>query len=246
GNWKMHKTKQEAEQFIEAVRDVKTKDHTEVIVCAPFIHLSTLVEKAQQTNVKIAAQNVHFEEEGAFTGEVSARMLKDIGVTHVIIGHSERRQYFNETDESVNKKVITAFNHGLTPIICVGETLEQREENETLAHIENQVNIALNDLTDEQIANVIIAYEPIWAIGTGKTASSEDANEVCVHIRNVVEKKASRKIAERVTIQYGGSVKPENIDELLRMSDIDGALVGGASLEPTSFMQLVEAGNNVS
>src|SRR5699024_2345912 len=145
----MHKTKQEAEQFIEAVRDVKTKDHTEVIVCAPFIHLSTLVEKAQQTNVKIAAQNVHFEEEGAFTGEVSARMLKDIGVTHVIIGHSERRQYFNETDESVNKKVITAFNHGLTPIICVGETLEQREENETLAHTENQVNIALNDLTDE-------------------------------------------------------------------------------------------------
>ena len=246
GNWKMHKTKQEAEQFIEAVRDVKTKDHTEAIVCAPFIHLSTLVEKAQQTNVKIAAQNVHFEEEGAFTGEVSARMLKDIGVTHVIIGHSERRQYFNETDESVNKKVITAFNHGLTPIICVGETLEQREENETLAHIENQVNIALNDLTDEQIANVIIAYEPIWAIGTGKTASSEDANEVCVHIRNVVEKKASRKIAERVTIQYGGSVKKENIDELLRMSDIDGALVGGASLEPTSFMQLVEAGNNVS
>src|SRR5690625_2933077 len=242
----MNKTKREAEQFMEEVGNVKTKPNTEAIVCAPFVYVQNLVEKAKGTNIKIAAQNMHYENEGAFTGEVSPVMLKDLGVTHAIIGHSERREYFNETNETVNKKARAAFNHGLIPIICVGETLEQREANETLSHIENQVTVALEGLEDAQIVEAIIAYEPIWAIGTGKTASSEDANTVCAHIRNVIKTRTSEKVAEQVTIQYGGSVKPENIDELLAMSDIDGALVGGASLEAASFIQLVEAGNNVS
>ena len=243
GNWKMNKTLAEAEQFIEAVQHVKMGNRAEAIVCAPFPYLATLVEKAKNSDVKIAAQTMHEEENGAFTGEVSPVMLKDIGVTHVIIGHSERREYYNETDESVNKKVHAAFKHELTPIVCVGETLEQREANETLTHIENQVKLALKGLTEEQVTNTIIAYEPIWAIGTGKTASSSDANEVCQHIRNVIRNTFSDETANNAIIQYGGSVKPENIDELLRQSDIDGALVGGASLEAESFIQLVEAGN---
>lgn len=246
GNWKMHKTKREAEQFIEGIRHLKVKEQTEAIVCAPFLYLDSLVEKTKGTDIKVAAQTMHFEESGAFTGEVSPVMLVDIGVTHVIIGHSERREYFNETDETVNQKVVAAFEHQLTPIVCVGETLEQREANETLTHIENQVKIALSGLTNEQIANTIIAYEPIWAIGTGKTASSVDANEVCAHIRNVIREVTTEQTANQVVIQYGGSVKPENIDELLSTSDIDGALVGGASLESDSFIQLVEAGINQS
>lgn len=246
GNWKMNKTSSEAKQFIDAVRHIETKENVEAIVCAPFPYLAMLVDEAKGTNVKIAAQTMHFEESGAFTGEVSPVMLKDIGVTHVIIGHSERREYFNETDETVNKKVIAAFHHDLTPIVCVGETLQQREANETLVHIENQVKKALEGLNDEQIAQTIIAYEPIWAIGTGKTASSEDANEVCAHIRKVVSNITSKEIADKMVIQYGGSVKPENIDEILNTSDIDGALVGGASLDPESYRKLVEAGNRVS
>ncbi len=244
GNWKMHKTQKEAEQFIETLNDLKTTNQTEAIVCAPFVYLQQLVQSTENMDVSIAAQTMHFENEGAFTGEVSAPMLRDIGVTHVVIGHSERRQYFNETNESVNKKVLAAFSHELIPIICVGESLEQREADETLTHIESQVKVALSDLTEEQVSKAIIAYEPIWAIGTGKTASSADANDVCTHIRNVIKKYHSEKVANNVTIQYGGSVKPENIAELLSMSDIDGALVGGASLEADSFKKLVEAGNN--
>ncbi len=246
GNWKMHKTKQEALSFIESVRDIDTNEQTEAIICAPFVYLQSLVEQTEGTNIKVAAQTMHFEKEGAFTGEVSPVMLSDIGVTHVVIGHSERREYFNETDETVNKKALAAFEHSLIPIVCVGESLEQREANETLAHIENQVKVALSNLSEEQITKTIIAYEPIWAIGTGKTASSEDANEVCTHIREVIRQQTSEEIASQVTIQYGGSVKPANIEELLKMSDIDGALVGGASLEADSFKQLVEAGNNAS
>lgn len=246
GNWKMHKTKQEALSFIESVRDIDTNEQTEAIICAPFVYLQSLVEQTEGTNIKVAAQTMHFEKEGAYTGEVSPVMLSDIGVTHVVIGHSERREYFNETDETVNKKALAAFEHGLIPIVCVGESLEQREANETLAHIENQVKVALSNLSEEQITKTIIAYEPIWAIGTGKTASSEDANEVCTHIREVIRQQTSEEIASQVTIQYGGSVKPANIEELLKMSDIDGALVGGASLEADSFKQLVEAGNNAS
>jgi len=246
GNWKMHKTQEEATQFMNEVKDIQTNDQTEAIVCAPFPYLTTLVQLAKETNVKIAAQTMHYEESGAFTGEVSPSMLAGIGVSHVVIGHSERREYYNETDETVNKKVIAAFQNELTPIVCVGETLAQREANETLTHIENQIKLALADVSNEQIAATIIAYEPIWAIGTGKTASSKDANDVCAHIRQVVANITSQAVADQVVIQYGGSVKPANIEELLATSDIDGALVGGASLEAASFTQLVEAGNTSS
>jgi len=243
GNWKMHKTLAEVEAFAHEVKNVKTTEKSAAIVCAPFPYLPTLVETLKDTDVQVAAQNMHEADSGAFTGEVSPVMLQDIGVSHVVIGHSERREYFNETDASVNAKVKAAFAHDLTPIVCVGESLEQREANETLAHIEAQVKEALADVPATQVAETIIAYEPIWAIGTGKTASSEDANEVCRHIREVVGKQYDGSTAEQLVIQYGGSVKPENIDELLEQSDVDGALVGGASLEAASFIQLVEAGN---
>jgi len=243
GNWKMNKVLSEANQFVdEVVGKVPESDQVEAIVCAPFVYLPSLVEKTQGTKVKIAAQNMHFEDNGAFTGEVSPAMLKDIGVTHVVLGHSERREYFAETDETVNKKTHAAFDHELTPIVCVGETLEQREANETMTLVGSQVKKAIAGLTDEQVAETIIAYEPIWAIGTGKTASSEDANEVCAEIRKVIASETSEAVAEKVIIQYGGSVKPSNVDELLAQSDIDGALVGGASLEADSYLQLVEAG----
>jgi len=243
GNWKMNKTLSEANQFVEeAASKVSNNDKVDAVVCAPFPFLASLVEKTKGSSVKVGAQNMHFEDSGAFTGEVSPVMLKDLGVSHVVIGHSERRELFAETDEIVNKKTHAAFNHGLTPIVCCGETLEQREANETMNHIENQIKEALKGLSDKQIANTIIAYEPIWAIGTGKTATSEEANEVCTHIRNVIKMMTSGETAEQVVIQYGGSVKPANIDELLAQSDIDGALVGGASLEADSFVQLVEAG----
>jgi triosephosphate isomerase (TIM) len=243
GNWKMNKVLSEANQFVdEVVGKVPDSDKVEAIVCAPFPYLASLVEKTNGSNVKVAAQNMHFEDSGAYTGEVSPVMLKDLGVSHVVLGHSERREYFAETDETVNKKTHAAFNHGLTPIVCVGETLEQREANETMNHVGTQVKKAIEGLTDEQVAETIVAYEPIWAIGTGKTASSEDANDVCAHIRNVIKETTSEAIAEKVVIQYGGSVKPANVEELLSQSDIDGALVGGASLEAESFLQLVEAG----
>ncbi|WP_404454242.1 triose-phosphate isomerase [Oceanobacillus kapialis] len=243
GNWKMNKVMSEATEFVgEVVKKAPQSEQTEAIVCAPFPFLASLVEQTKNTPVKIAAQNMHFEESGAFTGEVSPVMLKDLGVTHVVLGHSERRELFAETDESVNKKTQAAFKHGLTPIVCVGETLDQREANETMNLVGNQVKAALEGLSEEQVAQTIIAYEPIWAIGTGKTATSEQANEVCTHIRNVVKEVTSEATAEKVVLQYGGSVKPANISELLAQSDIDGALVGGASLEADSFLQLVEAG----
>ncbi|MFZ3576672.1 triose-phosphate isomerase [Virgibacillus sp. DJP39] len=243
GNWKMNKVLAEAEEFVqEVIKKDPADQNVEAIVCAPFPFLATLVQQTRNSTVKIAAQNMHFAENGAYTGEVSPVMLKDLGVTHVVIGHSERREHFAETDETVNKKVNAAFEHALTPIMCVGETLEQRESNETMNHIEEQVSAGLKGLTEDQVAKTIVAYEPIWAIGTGKTASSSDANEVCKHIRNVIEKVTSEETANQVVIQYGGSVKPANVDELLAQSDIDGALVGGASLEADSFIQLVEAG----
>ncbi|MEN2768496.1 triose-phosphate isomerase [Ornithinibacillus xuwenensis] len=243
GNWKMNKTIAEANQFVDdVVNSIPADDRVEAIVCAPFPFLVSLVEKTKGTNLKVSAQNMHFEENGAFTGEVSPVMLKDLGVTHVVLGHSERREYFAETDETVNKKTHAAFAHGLTPIVCVGETLEQREANETMSLVETQVKKALEGLSNEQVTKTIIAYEPVWAIGTGKTASSEDANEVCAHIRKVVKSVTDEATSEAVVIQYGGSVKPANVDELLAQSDIDGALVGGASLEADSFLQLVEAG----
>ncbi|MGN8645359.1 triose-phosphate isomerase [Gracilibacillus sp. HCP3S3_G5_1] len=243
GNWKMNKLLGEAVQFVEDTKDkVASKDQVESIVCAPFPYLVTLVEKTKGTDLEVAAQNMHFEENGAFTGEVSPSMLADIGVTYVVLGHSERREMFAETDQTVNKKVHAAFTHNLVPIVCVGETLEEREANQTMNVVEEQVKAALAGLSEEQVNATIIAYEPIWAIGTGKTATSEQANEVCTHIRKVVADYVSQAAADAVRIQYGGSVKPANVDELLAQSDIDGALVGGASLEADSFLQLVEAG----
>ncbi|GGA67498.1 triose-phosphate isomerase [Ornithinibacillus halotolerans] len=243
GNWKMNKTIQEANEFVEAVSGkIPSNEKVEAIVCAPYPFLASLVEKTKGTNLLVSAQNMHYEDSGAFTGEVSPVMLKDLGVTHVVLGHSERREYFAETNETVNKKVHAAFKHDLTPIVCVGETLEQREANETKSFVGEQVKKAIEGLSNEQVAKTIIAYEPIWAIGTGKTASSQDANEVCAHVRQVVQEVTDEATANAVVIQYGGSVKPSNVDELLAQSDIDGALVGGASLEAESFMQLVEAG----
>ena len=194
--------------------------------------------------MKISAQNAHFEDNGAFTGEISPKALADLGVEYVIIGHSERREMFNETDESVNKKAKAIFNHGMTPIICCGETLEQREAGETNAFVSGQIKAALEGLSEEQVSSSVIAYEPIWAIGTGKSSSSNDANEVCAEIRETVRSLYSDKAADSVRIQYGGSVKPENIAEYMAQPDIDGALVGGASLDAASYLALLEAVNN--
>ncbi|WP_062109228.1 triose-phosphate isomerase [Bacillus niameyensis] len=245
GNWKMNKTLQEAVSFANEVKDrVPAVDQVDSVICAPALFLDKLVQTVKNSDVKIGAQNMHFEESGAFTGEISPVALNDIGVSYVILGHSERREMFNETDEAVNKKAHSAFEHQLVPIICVGETLEQRENNETFDLVENQVKQALQGLSEDQVKQSIIAYEPIWAIGTGKSSTSEDANEVCAHIRQVVEKNVSADAAAAIRIQYGGSVKPENIAEYMQQPDIDGALVGGASLEAASFLQLLEASSN--
>ncbi|WP_147804331.1 triose-phosphate isomerase [Alkalicoccus halolimnae] len=244
GNWKMNKTKSEAVSFLQEVKGkVPASDKVESVVCSPDLFLDALVQEAKGTDVKIAAQNMHFEDNGAFTGETSPAALKDLGVEYVVIGHSERRDMFGETDESVNKKVHAAINHGLTPIVCVGETLDERESNKTNDVVTRQVKEGLKDLTKEQAELVVVAYEPVWAIGTGKTASSEDANTTCGVIREALGTAFTTETAGAVRIQYGGSVKPANIKELLGQSDIDGALVGGASLEADSFLQLTEAGN---
>ncbi|MGE7761749.1 triose-phosphate isomerase [Peribacillus sp. NPDC097895] len=245
GNWKMNKTLSESTAFIEEVSNLIPKqDLIDTVVCAPALFLDQLVQAAKGTDVKIGAQNMHFEESGAFTGEISPIALTDLGVSYVILGHSERREMFNETDEAVNKKAHAAFAHGLTPIVCCGETLEQREAGETNEFVGSQIEKGLAGLTDEQLKQAVIAYEPIWAIGTGKSSSAQDANEVCAHIRSVVADKFSNEAAAAIRIQYGGSVKPENIKEYMSQPDIDGALVGGASLKTDSFLQLLEAGHN--
>ncbi|MED3574712.1 triose-phosphate isomerase [Cytobacillus praedii] len=239
GNWKMHKTLPEARVFLEEITgSIPDADKVETVVCAPALFL----ERLAGSNVGIGAQNMHFEESGAFTGEISPAALEDIGVKYVILGHSERREMFNETDEAVNKKTLAAFKHSLTPIVCCGETLEQRENGETMAFVGSQIEKALQGLTEEQVTQTVIAYEPIWAIGTGKSSTAEDANEVCAHIRQVVKEQFTQAAADAVRIQYGGSVKPGNIKEYMSQPDIDGALVGGASLEAQSFLQLLEAG----
>ncbi|MDQ0198992.1 triose-phosphate isomerase [Neobacillus ginsengisoli] len=243
GNWKMNKTLSEAKSFAEEVKSlVPAQEKMESVICAPALFLQSLVETVKGTDVKIGAQNMHFEENGAFTGEISPNALADLGVQYVIIGHSERREMFNETDESVNKKTVAAFKYNLTPIVCCGETLEQRENGETMNLVGSQIEKALKGLSETQVNQTVIAYEPIWAIGTGKSSTAEDANEVCAHIRQVVAKQFSEEVAAAVRIQYGGSVKPGNIKEYMAQPDIDGALVGGASLEAQSFLQLLEAG----
>ena len=245
GNWKMNKTLGEALAFVEAVKNtVPANDKVDSAICAPALFLGQLVEATKGSDVKVGAQNMHFEENGAFTGEISPVALADLKVDYVVLGHSERREMFNETDEGVNKKTHAAFKHNLVPIVCVGETLEQRENNETKQLVADQVEKALAGLTEDQVKATVIAYEPIWAIGTGKSSTAEDANEVCAHIRQVVAEKHSQSAADAVRIQYGGSVKPENIKEYMAQSDIDGALVGGASLEPQSFLALLEGASN--
>lgn len=245
GNWKMNKVASEAKSFVEEVKGlVPNADHVDSVVCAPALFLESLVQQVKGSDLKIGAQNMHFEESGAFTGEISPVALKDLDVSYVILGHSERREMFAETDETVNKKTLAAFKHGLTPIVCCGETLEEREAGKTNELVGDQVKKALQGLSEDQVKQTVIAYEPIWAIGTGKSSSAEDANEVCAYIRKVVAEQFSSDVAEAVRIQYGGSVKPENIKEYMAQSDIDGALVGGASLEAQSFLQLLEASNN--
>ena len=239
GNWKMNMLPNEAINFIEELTPLVSDTKNEVILCVPYTDLFYSLLNVQGTNIKIGAQNMHWEEKGAYTGEVSAQMLKSIGVEYVIIGHSERRQYFAETDESVNKKIKAAFENNLNPIVCVGETLEQREEGKTEEIITNQTRLALEGLTNEQVKNTIIAYEPIWAIGTGKTATSEDANNSIKAIRKEIEKNYGKEVAEEVIIQYGGSVKSQNAKELFTTSDIDGGLVGGASLKVEEFSKIV-------
>ena len=239
GNWKMNMLPNEAIQFIEELAPLVKDTENEVILCVPYIDLFYALLTAQNTNIKIGAQNMHFAENGAYTGEVSGKMLKSINVEYVIIGHSERRQYFNETDETVNKKVKAAFENGLKPIVCVGETLEQRESGKVEEIITNQTKLALDGLTNEQVENTIIAYEPIWAIGTGKTATKEDANDAVKAIRKKIAEIYGQNVADGVIIQYGGSVKSSNAKELFSMSDIDGALVGGASLKADEFSKIV-------
>ena len=241
GNWKMFKTRDEALQFIYAVAEkMPSNEKVDSVICSQFTVLRCLV-KRQGENLKIGAQNMHFADEGAFTGEVSGQMLNSIGVSYVVIGHSERRAMFNETDESVNKKLHKAFECDLVPILCVGESLEQREGGKTEEVIGKQIELDLAGLTKEQVKALVIAYEPIWAIGTGRTATSQVADETCGFIRQTVAKLYDEETAEAIRIQYGGSVKTSNIDELMSMPNIDGALIGGASLKAEDFITLVNA-----
>lgn len=239
GNWKMHKTVEEALELVNGLKGRVKDAKCQVVVCPSFVCLPAVVDAVKGTNIEVGAQNMHFEEQGAFTGEVSPLMLKSLGVKYVIIGHSERRQYFAETDETVNKKIHTAFKHGLLPILCVGETLEEREAGKTYEKVGTQVKKDLDGLTKEQAAEIVIAYEPIWAIGTGKTATSEDANEVIKFIRKTAAEMFGSDTADKIRIQYGGSVKPSTIKEQMAQSDIDGALVGGASLKAEDFAAIV-------
>lgn len=241
GNWKMNMLPNEAIQFIENLAPIIKNTKNEIILCVPYTDLFYSLLTAQNTNIKIGSQNMHWEEKGAYTGEVSGAMLKSINVEYVIIGHSERRQYFAETDDTVNKKVKAALKNNLKPIVCVGETLEQREQGKQEEVITTQTELALQGLAKSQVSNIILAYEPIWAIGTGKTATSEDANNSIKSIRNKVEKLYGKEIAEQIIILYGGSVKPENAKELFTTSDIDGGLVGGASLKVEDFSKIILA-----
>ena len=239
GNWKMNMLPNEAIDFIQGLEEKVKGTENEVVLCVPYTDIFYCVLNAQETNIKIGAQNMHWEEKGAYTGEVSAEMLKAVGVEYVIIGHSERRQYFAETDETVNKKLKKALEVGLKPIVCVGETLEQREQGITMQIITSQTEKALEGLEATDVEKVIIAYEPIWAIGTGKTATKEDANEAVKQIREKIAEIYGQNTANGVIIQYGGSVKASNAKELFEMSDIDGGLVGGASLKIEEFSNIV-------
>jgi triosephosphate isomerase len=239
GNWKMYKSTGEA---LELVRQLKVAladvDSVEIVVSPPFTALATVVGELKGSHISVAGQNMYWEESGAYTGEVSPLMLKDIGCTHVIIGHSERRQFFNETDGTVNKKVKAALKTGLTPIVCVGETLEERELGATMKVVERQIRDGLDGLSPREMEKTVIAYEPVWAIGTGKTATPQQAEEVHQLIRSIIAQRAD-SVAQDLRILYGGSVKPDNVDELMAQPNIDGALVGGASLQADPFVRIV-------
>ncbi|MDR0405250.1 MAG: triose-phosphate isomerase [Clostridiales bacterium] len=242
GNWKMNKTPQEADALIGALIPAVADADADVVVCVPYTALAGVTALTKNTNIAVGAQNMHFEEKGAFTGEISADMLLALGVKYVIIGHSERRQYFGETDASVNKKTLFALDKGLIPIVCCGESLEQRELGVTNEHVRLQVKAAFQGITAERAAGVVVAYEPIWAIGTGKTATAAQANEVCAVIRGVIGELYGAATAGAVRIQYGGSMNAANAEELLAQSDIDGGLIGGASLKAEDFTAIVKAG----
>lgn len=239
GNWKMNKTSKEAAQFILEFRDKVKNAKCEVVICPTFTSLAQVITLVENTNIKVGAQNMYYEENGAFTGEVSPTMLKELGVEYVILAHSERRQYFKESDEMINKKVKAAFIYDLIPILCVGETLEEREEGRTFDRIKSQLLLDLENIDSENVEKMVIAYEPIWAIGTGKTATAQDANDVIAYIRKIVIEICGEVAGNSIRIQYGGSVKPSTIKEQMAQSDIDGALVGGASLNAEDFSAIV-------
>lgn len=244
GNWKMNKTPAETKKMFEELKASCGKQKwCDVVLCVPFVDLPVACRCSRDAKIGVAAQNMHYEENGAFTGEVSAQMLRELGVKYVVIGHSERREYYGETDKTVNLKIKKALETGIRPIVCVGETLEQREYDVTEEHIAMQVKIALADIPAEKVRKIIFAYEPIWAIGTGKTATSEQANEVCCLIRSVIRAKYGARVARSVTIQYGGSMNPKNAAELLSMPDVDGGLIGGASLKTEDFVAVINAAN---
>jgi len=241
-NWKMNKTSVEAAEFVDQINGkVPSADQVETVIGSPDLFIQGLIDLTVDLDVKIAAQNCFYEDSGSFTGETSPLALADLGTAYVIIGHSERRQKFGETDEDVNKKAKAVYKNNMLPIICVGETLEQKEAGETNTIVANQVEAALEGLSSEQVKQAVLAYEPIWAIGTGKTATADDANATIHVVRETVASLYDKETADAVRIQYGGSVKPENIDELIAQPEIDGALVGGASLKPDSFLKLLEA-----
>lgn len=241
GNWKMNKTPSETVALINEMKPLVADAACDVVLCVPFVDLAPAVQAAEGSNIKIGAQNVHFEKSGAFTGEISADMLKEVGAEYVIVGHSERRTYFGETDVTVNKRTLAALNAGLKVIVCVGEYLEQREQGITRELVSMQTKIALGGVTPEQLKQVIIAYEPVWAIGTGKTATAQQANEVNAAIRGAVAELYGQAAADGLTIQYGGSMNAGNAEELLAQPDVDGGLIGGASLKAKDFSVIVQA-----
>ena len=241
GNWKMNMTPGQAVELINTLKPLVVNDEVDVVFCVPAIDIIPVVEAAKGSNIQVGAENMYFEEKGAYTGEIAPAMLVDAGVKYVVLGHSERREYFAETDETVNKKVLKAFEHGITPIICCGETLTQREQGVTIDFIRQQIKIAFLNVTAAQAATAVIAYEPIWAIGTGKTATAEQANEVCAVIRSLIERLYGKDAADAIVVQYGGSMNDKNAAELLAQPDVDGGLIGGASLVAEKFTAIVNA-----
>ncbi|MFA7294921.1 MAG: triose-phosphate isomerase [Candidatus Omnitrophota bacterium] len=246
GNWKMYKNLKDGQDLAVALRrDLYKIENVDIVICPPFTLLAYLADALETSNIGVGGQDLYWQEEGAFTGEVSPMMLKDAGCQYVIIGHSERRQFFGETNETVNKKIKAALKFGLTPIVCVGENLQEREANKTFKVIEDHVNNGLSGISASDMLKLVVAYEPVWAIGTGKTATPEQAQEVHKFIRDLLKKNYSQEVADSVRIQYGGSVKPENIIELMNKPDVDGALVGGASLKADSFSAIVTKASEV-